>query len=170
MRPKELLPHIPYNSSLPKDRILELLTIVFPVCKQGLEIECGDGHRIMVARRRHQNYYGIDTQDRHEDWEKKNVGIYCKQMNVLDIPYEENSFDIVMWNNKVPDMPKDEMIESLKIIKKICSYKAFLTFPLTEEKTKEWWIHTLINLGFVIYCLHKSAKDQIITELRAWTI
>lgn len=61
---------------------------------------------------------------------------YVKNMNVLDIPYKENSFDIIICNHLLEHVPNDiaAMKELFRVLKK--GGKAILQVPISLNSAK----------------------------------
>jgi hypothetical protein len=146
--------------------IWDAVTIVYPACKQGLEIECGDGYKLKVGRKRGQNLWGISSQDYPAEWSKNNVNSFCRQMKPTEIDYKKDSFDVVINNNDIDIQNKQDARKILKHIKRICSTRAYLNLPLDKKFSKSWWLKTIIDIGFVVECLQETTSKTLVLELQ----
>jgi len=159
---------IPPVSSIKMNRqdIWDAVTVVYPVCKQGLEIECEDGYKLSVGRKRDQNLWGISSKDFMKDWVENKVNTFCRQMKPTEMDYNDNTFDMVINNNDLGITKKSDAKKMMSIIKKICSGKAFLNLPITKKLDKSWWLKTICQLKFTIECFHITTQKTLVVELQ----
>jgi len=146
--------------------IWNAITVVYPVCKQGLEIECDIGYNLSVGRKRGQNLWGISSEDHTKKWVENGVNIYCKHMKPSEITYDKDMFDVVINNNDIKVKTKAEATRILKNIKKVCSFRAYLNLPITKKLNKSWWLKTMVNLGFVVEVFHTTTQNTLVVELQ----
>jgi len=145
--------------------IWNAITVVYPVCKQGLEIECEWGYNLSVGRKRGQNLWGISSKDFSKKWRENNVSSFCRVIKPTDIHYNEDTFDIVINNNDLFIKTCEEAEQMLRHIKRICSERAYLNLPINNEITKSWWLNKIIEIGFLIECFHITTKNTLVVEL-----
>jgi len=150
---------------LPLQKIAEALTIVYPACKQGLEMECGDGNRLRVIRQRNQNVWGIDSKDRSSDWKKNKVEMYCRHIKPLDMHYKEDSFDCIMWDEKRLNISKKDLKIIFGHIKRICSFRAYICLPASKERDLGWWARLFLDCDLAVECISKSRSNEMVAEL-----
>lgn len=149
-----------------KQDIWNAIAVVYPVCKQGLEIECDVGYNLSVGRKRAQNLWGISSKDHTKEWVTNGVNVYCKQMKTTDMNYTKDTFDVVINNNDMNLKDKFEARKTLRNIKRICSSKAYLNLPLEKGFTKSWWLKTIISMKFIVECFHVTTANTLVVELQ----
>jgi len=157
----------PVNSiQMANKDIWDAMTIVYPICKQGLEIECDLGYNIAVGHKRGQNLWGISSADKSEGWRKNGVSSFCKTMKPTEIDYKQNSFDMVINNHDLSLEKKPDARKMLKHVKRICNGIAYLKLPITDKLTFSWWLHTILKVGFIVEIFHEATNKQIVVELK----
>ena len=149
---------------LPKKRVLDALTRVFPACKQGLDIQTDKGERIRTFRQRSQNVWGINCEDYSGSWDAQTVTPYCKCLDPRDISYGEDTFDCIVWNNVMPDYSVKDLNKILSHLKRICSNRIYLTLAHTKKKSLNFWLKIFKSHGLFIDCIHKDNSGQFIVE------
>jgi ubiquinone/menaquinone biosynthesis C-methylase UbiE len=145
---EQLLPLIPFN--------------------KGIDVGCGIGVGVRHARDEGHDVVGCDLADITTEWEKMGIEEYCKIAPAREMPYEDNSFDLVVCGEVMEHIPEEEVDESLAEMYRIGSDKFLFTICLTQEcwpalgylithctiKPAEWWIHRIQKAGFKIYEAH----------------
>jgi len=137
-----------------------------PDFKKALDIGCGQGFGIKCMRDKGLDVSGIDVANITELWEKNGVVEYCKVAPAHDIPYDDDTFDLVVCSEVLEHIPIEGIENSLKEIYRIGSDKFFVTIGLDEEafpntaikshvtvKEADWWIKQFENADFkIMYC------------------
>lgn len=146
--------------------IWNAITIVYPVCRQGLEIECGEGYNLSIGRKRSQNLWGISSVNHSAKWAEHGVSPFCRQMKPTEITYNDDSFDVVIQSNDLIVNNEEDARKTLENIKRVCSLRAYLNLPIKDSLTKSWWLKTILDTGFIIECFHVTTANTIVAELQ----
>lgn len=144
------------------------LFYMYPPMACGLEVECGDGERILATRKCGSNIFGINSKDLSEEWEAYNIDLMCKQASPLDIPYRDESFNFVLTNEGLPANYSEEEIEkALKEIYRVSSNKYFLKLKL-NSLDPDWYFKLLRKIGYVIEVWRVSYQGNLLVEARKY--
>jgi len=137
----------------------------YPYFHRGLEIGCGMGERIRVARRRGLSLYGVNPRDLKGAWGIHGVDVYIKVGELPNLPFEDELFDFVTHPYPVM-VPDDVYADALKDICRVGSRTFYMSLPLDEKKTMEWYVPLIIGAGFKIEAIQKSMGGNLVVEAR----
>ncbi len=117
---------------------------------------------------------GIDTFEGHIETQKK-LRLYDEiyQIDVSDLPFPSNSFDLVIATEVIEHLPKNEGYKAINGIERVSSDRIILSVPngprpqsesygnKYEAHQSSWWKRDLENLGYHVVLvigpeLHKS--------------
>ena len=76
---------------------------IFPDLKCGLVINCGNGIMVSAGRRNHLNLWGLNPV-KEPRWMQLLVDPFIKVGNVYDIPYPDDFFDWVVYNEDLNNL------------------------------------------------------------------
>lgn len=137
---------------------------IFYQFKKGLDVGCGRGTSVQIARRIGYNLYGCDIADLKEEWKEKGISKYCKCCPANKLLYKDNEFDFVISTEVFEHIPEEYVDESLREILRVGSHMFTFSIHTALEKRplhgyyhlhftvkpKEWWLAKLKEIGFFI--------------------
>ena len=149
----------PQNGLYAWEWIIDRTGIVFV---NALDVGCGTGVGLKYAVDRGKDVYGIDFADAREEWKKYGVEDRCKIASALDIPYPDNSFDLVVCLDVMEHIPEGDSLNALKEIRRVGSRAFIFAIALTLEKepvgkkvlthinvkNANWWIQKMSEAGY----------------------
>ena len=103
-----------------------------------LEIGCGNGRN--MGYRKELNIKGIDYSKKLVDLvnEKFNDNQKAVQANMIDLPFEDNSFDLVISINTLHNLDRNGFIKGLKEVMRVSKKHSFITVDAyRNEEEKE---------------------------------
>jgi ubiquinone/menaquinone biosynthesis C-methylase UbiE len=135
-----------------------------------LDVGCGTGIGMRYALDKGFDVYGIDLADAREAWKKNKVLDRCKIASALDIPYPDNSFDLVVCFDVMEHIPEDDIPTALKEIRRVGSRGYIFSIALNTEKCPvgkrvvthitvmdvDWWKGKLQDAGYSKAVLQKD--------------
>jgi len=137
---------------------------IFPF-EKALDVGCGTGAGVKLARDQGYDVWGCDLADASDWWRDFGVEKYIEMAPARKMPYEDDSFDLVVSSEVLEHIPEEEIDETLAEMYRVGSDKYAFTICLTEEcwpafgylvthctlKPPIWWIKKLQAAGFNIY-------------------
>lgn len=129
---------------------------------KALDVGCGTGEGMRWAIDNGLDVYGIDFADAREAWKKWGVEDRCKIASALDIPYPDESFDLVVCLDVLEHIPEEDALAALKEMRRAGSLCYVFAIALTIErepvgkrvlthinvKSADWWIDKLHQAGY----------------------
>lgn len=129
---------------------------------KALDVGCGTGVGIRYALDRGKDVYGIDFADAREAWKRYRIEDRCKIASALDIPYPDNSFDLVVCLDVMEHIPEEDALAALKEIRRVGSLAYIFAIATTLEKEpvgkkvlthinvkdSNWWIMKMSEAGY----------------------
>ncbi len=129
-----------------------------------LDVGCGKGEVVKLAREDGIESYGIDIAEKAEIyWQQNGVDQFCIPAGAHNIPYPDNHFDLVTCFDVLEHIPEEGIMDTLKEIHRIGSHDFVFTIALNEATHKmphdgsephrcvhddKWWRDQLFNAGF----------------------
>ena len=118
-----------------KKRINDIINMLPPNMNSLLEVGCGDGRIINQLIEKYKTIYGIDI--------SKNALKYVKtpkkQGNIENLPFLDNSFDIVMCCEVLEHLPLSVYSKALKELERVSKKYILISVPNNEN----------LNLGMI---------------------
>jgi ubiquinone/menaquinone biosynthesis C-methylase UbiE len=133
----------------------------FPFDK-ALDVGCGTGEGIRYALDKGKEVWGIDFADAREAWKKWGVEDRCQIASALNIPYPDESFDLVVCMDVLEHIPEEDVLDVLKEMRRVGNTAYVYAIALTLEKepvgkkvlthitvkNADWWIDKFIEAGY----------------------
>jgi len=143
--------------------------------KKGLDVGCGSGISVEIARKGGHNLYGCDIADIKDIWKEKGVDKYCTTCPADNMPYKDNEFDLVTCTEVMEHIPEDYIDATLQEIYRVCSDTFIFSIHTALErqplkgyyqlhftvKDGPWWVNKFEENGFIIHnwVWDKKAED-----------
>lgn len=145
---------------------------------KALDVGCGTGIGIRYALDKGKDVWGIDFADAREEWKKYKVLDRCKVASALDIPYPDNSFDMVVCFDVLEHIQKEDSLAALKEMRRVGSLLYVYSIALTEEKSPvgkrvvthinlqepNWWIEQFKEAGYGAAAMANGQQAIIIDD------
>lgn len=145
---------------------------------KALDVGCGTGIGIRYAVDKGRDVYGIDFADAREEWKRHKVEDRCKVASAMDIPYPDNSFDMVVCFDVMEHIPEEDALAVLKEIRRVGSRAFVYAIALTEEKSPvgekvithinlkdpDWWIKQFMDAGYGAAAMANGKQAIIIDD------
>ncbi len=111
-----------------KETLRDILTILPDDAHTILDVGCGDG---FVTNRlpKDRDVTGLDISMEALSRVKCNT----KQGSILELPFQKNSFDLVMCNDVLEHLTESERIRAIREISRVASQYVLLTTPILEK-------------------------------------
>jgi len=100
---------------------------------KGIEIGCGIGLGVSFANALGHDVWGLDLADATNYWKLLEVNDKCLIASALNIPFKNDTFDFVFVPDVMEHIPKNDVLETLKEIKRIGSKQYFFIIHTTNE-------------------------------------
>lgn len=147
-----------YNErpSEPKHFLESVIWIDYFNPKKILDAGCGHGHRVLALNYHDADAYGfdlqlaIDTSPYKEFLQNK-----LKAGDILNIPFDNNEFDLVIVYDVLEHLEPEELDKALAELKRVCSKNIVFSIPFIGDpnlykdpthkifRTQEWWIYKI---------------------------
>ena len=161
----------PHNGYFGWKWIIETNNLPFD---KALDVGCGTGEGIRWAVDKGYDVWGIDFADAREAWKKWGVSERCQIASALDIPYPDESFDLVVCMDVLEHIPEEDALDALKEMRRVGSVAYIFAIALTLEKepvgkkvlshitvkSADWWINKFIEAGYGV-AQTKSGKPAL---------
>lgn len=153
--------------------------------QRALDIGCGPGFGVRMARGAGLETYGCDIADLTDIWEKQGIADYCTIAPAHKMPYPDNAFDFVLCTEVLEHIPEELIDQTLSEIARVASgYCVFTVSVVLVRGAKidgriephvtvhpgKWWDQKFKKAGFEIAEKHgmklkakislKSFKNQ----------
>jgi SAM-dependent methyltransferase len=133
---------------------------------RGLDVGCGPGYGIKVARDAGKEVFGIDISDVvYDKWKELGIEKYCEVAPANKIPAQDKTFDLVLCTEVMEHIPEELVDESLREIRRVACGMIYFTIanryvpkshqwidgqfqPHLTVKPHRWWKTKLIEHGF----------------------
>ena len=129
---------------------------------KALDVGCGTGEGIRWALDHGKDVYGIDFADAREAWKQYNVEDRCQIAHAQNIPYPDDTFDLVCCFDVLEHIPEEDIPLVLKEIRRVGNLAYILAICLVVEahpvgnrvishitiKDIDWWIQKMHEAGF----------------------
>jgi SAM-dependent methyltransferase len=124
-----------------------------------------DAYTQQMAWELESNYYAIDISDRIINKVPVEKQIYKTCADIRNLPYKEESFDIVFNPSTCDHFPKSELVKSMEEMKRVLKKKGFLIITLNNRlhKWRTWQILKLC-IPYDIYSYDVREACQIIID------
>ena len=150
-----------------------------PKFSRGLDIGCGIGEGLALAKNRGYNIFGIDIGNASRHWAENKVKGCCCVASAIHLPFWNNAFDFVISNDVLEHIPEWDILTVLKEIYRVASRIVFLIISLEYEhepidgyiyshltvKPQEWWVEKIVESGFKV---DQSVLQDSNHHLVAW--
>jgi ubiquinone/menaquinone biosynthesis C-methylase UbiE len=152
---------------------------------KALDVGCGIGDGIRYCRDNGLEAFGCDIASSLEpEWGRMGISQYCKIGDILDLPYEDNSFDLVNCNDVFEHIPAEDVPQALKEIYRVGSDKYCLVACTSEEsipvmrqihshitvKPGEWWQQKILEAGFNILTVLQQLTKESVTHYGVFAV
>jgi SAM-dependent methyltransferase len=135
---------------------------------RAIDVGCGPGYGIKVARDAGKDVYGIDIAEALvKKWEELGIDEYCRVSPSDRIPFPDKSFDLVVSTEVFEHIPEEGIVPTLEELKRIGSgHFIFMVAnrfvpkshaqidnriqPHLTVKPREWWEEKLRETGYEI--------------------
>lgn len=165
----------PKNGYYAWEWILERTGIKFV---KALDVGCGTGIGIRYALDKGRDVWGIDFADATREWKRHGVLDRCKVASALDIPYPENSFDLVVCFDVMEHIPEEDALAALKEMRRVGSLAFVYSIALTLEKSPvgekvithitvkdpNWWVEKFMEAGYGAAAMANGNQAVIIDD------
>ena len=142
-----------------EDFVLRVIT-QYPYFHRGLEVGCGDGQRIRIARRRGQNLYGTDPKDWKNSWMAQGIDPYCQISESQNLPFNDETFDFVIHPKPINEWP------ILVELSRVASRTIWAKCRLGEDADKWFWLDIAVEFGCKVEGFTESTEGNLILEMR----
>lgn len=129
---------------------------------KALDIGCGTGKGIKECRDVGLDVWGCDIADNREIWKEYGVDSVCAVAPANQLPYPDNSFDLIVCSEVMEHIPEKQISDCLKEAYRVGSERFIYTICLQEEtspvgglvnshitiKPREWWLDRFHEHGF----------------------
>ena len=104
-----------------------------------LDVGCGKGFMLYDFKKQipKLNIFGIDISKYAIDNSLSKIKKYLKVSNCKSLPFEDNSFDLVISINTVHNLNKRDCAKSLKEISRVSKGKSFITVDAYKNKKEK---------------------------------
>lgn len=141
---------------------------------KALDVGCGTGEGMRWAIDQGLDVYGIDFADAREAWKNWGVEDRCQIAPANNIPYPDESFDLVVCLDVLEHIPEEDVLDVLKEMRRVGSLCYVYAVALTLEKSPvgkrvlthitvrdaDWWIDKFKKAGYGVAAL-ASGKPAI---------
>ena len=145
-----------------------------------LDVGCGVGHVVAMTRNDGYESHGVDISEGAVDyWVKAGIGEFCKVAPAHNIPFADNTFDVVMCTDVMEHIPEEGVLPTFKEIRRVGRHTFFFTIAIMPAihkmpndqsephvcvKYPDWWKDRLEEAGFMIetFLLTKSQSNILI--------
>ena len=150
--------------------------------KKGLDVGCGEGQGIKIAREKGFNVLGCDIIDLQKIWGENGIVQYCTQAPAHKMPYMDNEFDFILCSETMEHIPREGVDESLKEIIRVGSDRFIFTIALSPDNAywekgvtyhttleePEWWLDKLKNVGLdiAVWGISELPKSLIVYAVK----
>ena len=136
---------------------------------RALEIGCGLGAGILLARKCGFNIWGVDFAFIPRLWKKFKVQNYCFAAEARCLPFKDASFDMVMMPDVLEHIPEFDVLEVLQEMRRVGSKDYYVLVDLGYEskpindrlythitvREEQWWRDMVSKAGFFIKKIDK---------------
>jgi len=141
---------------------------------KALDVGCGTGEGMRWAIDKGLDVYGIDFADATKMWKRWGVEDRCKIASALNIPYPDDTFDLVACMDVMEHIPEEDVLDALKEMRRVGNLCYVFAVALTLEKEPvakkvlthitikdaDWWIDKFKEAGYGVAAL-ASGKPAI---------
>jgi len=166
--------YAPHNGMVAwRDRILPIK----PKYTKALDVGCGLGEGVALARGCGLDTWGVDIADVHDKWAAIGIADYCQQAPAHKIPYPDNTFDFVTCTDVMEHIPAEYVIPSLSEIYRVGSKYFYFVMDSELEKYPpingiythvtlkpcDEWADIMVSIGYKIIATVVDADHCTIT-------
>lgn len=112
-----------------KKRIDSIINLIPDNCDSLLEVGCGDGRILNQIKDNYKTIYGIDISKEAI----KNVEVPTKLADASELPFPDNSFDIVLCCEVLEHIPYETYQKSLKELERVAKKYIIISVPNNEN-------------------------------------
>ena len=110
-------------------RIDYTLNLIPDDCKSLLEVGCGDGRILNQIKNNYKTIYGVDISKEG----LKKVEVPTKLADVSQLPFQDNSFDIVLCCEVLEHIPYETYQKSLEELERVAKKYILISVPNNEN-------------------------------------
>jgi ubiquinone/menaquinone biosynthesis C-methylase UbiE len=125
----------PTNGNRTWESILRLIGRGDITIEKGLDVGCGTGGGVKLARDNGYDVYGCDISNNERIWKENGIGDFCKQAPANNMPYEDNSFNFVYCGDVMEHIPEEYLLPTLKEIYRVGSHKFLFVICTALERS-----------------------------------
>jgi ubiquinone/menaquinone biosynthesis C-methylase UbiE len=154
----------PHNGLHAWTWILENTKIKF---EKALDVGCGTGIGMRYVLDKGREIYGIDFADARVAWKRYGVEDRCKIASAMNIPYPDDTFDLVGCFDVMEHIPEEDVQATLREIRRVGSLAYVYAIALSLErepvgkkvmthitvKDYNWWIKQFMEAGYGVAAL-----------------
>lgn len=133
---------------------------------KGLDVGCGTGDGVRLARNAGFDVRGIDISNNKAIWEGNGVAEYCQQASAHSMPFSDSEFDFVYCGDVMEHIPEEYLAPTLKEILRVGTRFVFVICTAVEKapvftttpvythisvKAADEWIDMMKACGYSIY-------------------
>jgi SAM-dependent methyltransferase len=130
--------------------------------KTVLDVGCGFGQGIAMCRKKGIEAWGIDISDKLDTyWAVANICRFCKVASADEIPFPDNSMDLVTSFDMLEHIPEEAVLSVLKEMRRVTKEYIIATISLVPAVNKmidgsephicikpiDWWVEKLKEAG-----------------------
>jgi len=141
---------------------LHRLTLCPLGMKAGLEIECGEGVRVSSSRNKGWPMFGISTDDFKETWTELDIDEYCKVADPREIPFNDDSFDYVVWSDVISYRDNTDILAALREMWRVGNKSYTFRLPFTGDCTMDWWAARLTELHYAVEVISLGFEEDVV--------
>lgn len=131
--------------------------------KKVLDIGFGDGHLLGLLSNKY-DVYGIDFVEENVTMTRGSLGLgeHIKFGNILNIPFADNSFDLVTATEILEHLSQDDLLKSLTEVRRILKSNGYLliTVPYNENLQEKMTCCPHCGTTFHVWGHQQSFNDD----------
>lgn len=115
---------------------MNFVKVSFPGVKKILDVGCGLGYVVEVGRSKDYKYdiHGVDISEAAIKRASVTVQKYLKVGNIIDLPYEDNSFELVTCFDIFEHLFIEEIFKGIKEVCRVAEKFVFMRSPVVGWK------------------------------------
>jgi len=143
-----------------REDMVKSVHTMYPTAQNILEIDCREGERVLVGRRKGDNVFGVDGNMFKKIWKEKKIDLYCQPADYSQLPFGDDTFDYVLTAEKITLSD-----EELKDIRRVGCNNFYFKFDLFLCDTNHW-IDKLLEFGYSPEIATVSSQGTLVVEAR----
>jgi SAM-dependent methyltransferase len=101
---------------------------------KALEVGCGLGFGVSVAREKGHDVWGIDIAGESSYWKNLGVADYCVVSEARKMPFRNGEFDYILTSDVMEHIPEFDVVDTLKEIRRVGSNEYHFVIHMEREK------------------------------------